>query len=188
MVTGFRRKRTRNRLPCGTKSRYNPRFDNERNQTGLFLMSINPYQAPSSELTAPVQTNPARPLAINLACWLFGLSSLAGCAIFIPGAGMDWKMDSPRMVYGMITGTILDIAVTIWLIHAISKGKNWARWAVLVLSVLAVCMLFIPGENPPLSKLIHIITIISTLAYLPGCALLFFGRGGRWFAQIKNAD
>lgn len=149
-------------------------------------MSINPYQAPASNLTPPVQAVTQRPLTINLACGLFGLSLLAGCADFIPGYGTDWEVGSTYMVYGMIAGAFILTVLSIGLIYAIFKGKNWARWTMLGLSVLGVLMLFLPNEEPTPSQLVRIIDIISTLSYLPGCALLFFGKGGRWFAEGKR--
>jgi hypothetical protein len=148
-------------------------------------MSNNPYQSPASDLSTPQQALPARPLAIKLACGVFGLASLAGFATLIPGYGTDWEKEPLYIVYILISVYILASGITIWLMHAIFNGKNWARWAMLGLSVLGALMLFMPTEEPTPSKLIETIEIISTLSYLPGCAVLFLGKGGRWFAEMK---
>jgi predicted membrane channel-forming protein YqfA (hemolysin III family) len=151
-------------------------------------MRTNPYRAPESDITPLPQTMPARPPAVTLTCAMFALNLLASFVDFMPQNEPFWKDISSNQRYAYVAVLIIGVMVTAWLIYAVSQGRNWARWVKLGLGVLGVLMLLLPAdpEAVPTSQLINLINITGTFIELPACALLFLGKGRKWFVACKN--
>lgn len=151
-------------------------------------MRTNPYRAPESDITPLPQTMPARPAAVTLTCAMFALNLLANFFGFMPQNELYWQTIPSHQVPGVVAALIVFVVVTSWLIFSVFRGNNWARWAKLELCALWVTIL-LTQANPDAhqtSQLIIFINTASTLIELPACALLFFGKGGKWFAACKN--
>ena len=79
------------------------------------------------------------------------------------------------------------LAISVALTFYIGRGRNWARIAYLLFSVLSVLVLLGSfGEMLKSPGWVIAGTVINTLIDFAVLAVLFFGPGGRWFRQLRE--
>lgn len=148
-------------------------------------MKNNPYSPPLAEVRDPVVVNPHPPRAVRNSCWLIVGSFVVGLVTLFPGmravpAGISMAS------YVAITVATLAVfgAITLWLTIKVLRRRNWARWTMLVYQALmwALGSPTIVAELQPYPQTAAI-DIACFIMVVIGCALLFFGPGGRWFAS-----
>jgi hypothetical protein len=145
------------------------------------------YAPPRSEVSDPKRTRPPSPPSVRLACLLIlaGLAlSLVSLLPFIRPPAPD-EQDVPLWV------TLLVVAIfgslTVWFTVQTSRGKNWARWAILLYLafgwVLSAMEFQTELERAPLFVMINSVCIALELV---ACWKLFTGEGAGWFAELAN--
>ncbi|MEN9865906.1 MAG: hypothetical protein RL748_1496 [Pseudomonadota bacterium] len=149
-------------------------------------MSYHPYQAPNSDLTPLNQPAPVRPRVVNLACIAFILSMLLSLVDLIPDLARGWDEGSRLMRFFEIVVIVILYGLFFGVIYAIAKGKNWARWLMLVLTALGQALAFLPDESPAKAQLFVVIAVIAMVLDWFACALLFLGPGRSWFVSRKE--
>jgi len=73
-----------------------------------------------------------------------------------------------------------------YLIYQISKGRNWARWSMVVIFIIAIPLTILPAfasfSHNPVHTLLGLIQIVL---YIIGMAFLFHGSSSSWFGAEK---
>lgn len=152
-------------------------------------MSQDPYNPPATkDLTPPLLDLPTRPAAIKTACLLFCVTYCLSLLTMMPGIRKEPFLDSALSWVVMVVFMLMYTAFFAWLLKATLDGKNWGRWAILLLWLL--CMVAILPDMPqemlkePLATRIDVLAIAIDLYSF---SLLFFSVGGQWFAACKAA-
>jgi hypothetical protein len=110
-----------------------------------------------------------RPRSITLAVYAQSLALVLGLAILVFG----WKVPWVALATCVIVGS---------LIVAVARRHNWARWALLSLTLVALFM------TSPLLKvqltfgvLVPVATVVQLALEVMGFVLLFRPAAGRWY-------
>ena len=124
------------------------------------------------------------PRSVVAACQLIVASFLLGLVLLLPGVGRpvvdpsaDWLVAS--LVFVIATG-----AVTLWLIGAVLKRRNWGRWA--MLAVLGLSWFILADdivETFQASTFEGALDVVCTAMEMTACVLLFGGDSARWFGE-----
>jgi hypothetical protein len=147
-------------------------------------MNPNPYAPPRAEV-ADLDPTPAPPPAVKRACLLIIVSMVLGIVTLLPGVRtpVPGEEDVPFLFVVAIVAVFGSF--TLWLLWCIVRGRNWARWGMLVF--LGVGWVMVGMEWPqslgrdPLASAIDIFSLALEAA---ACSLLFLGPGARWFAGL----
>lgn len=139
------------------------------------------------------QAAPERPQAVRNGVLLIYISaalSLVGAVISVFTVQDSEQMQEVRAQTGsdaaMTAGIVIGIVVSVVVcgLYALfgwfaGKGRNWARIVLLVLAILTLLGL--------ISQIMHgsFVGIATSIIFLVGTALLWFGPGGRWFQALK---
>ena len=79
-----------------------------------------------------------------------------------------------RSPYSLIVTKVIIYAASLFLIYQLNKGKNWARWALLVIFIIAVPLTILPGfdsfSHNPIDALLG---FIQTALYIIGLVFIF---------------
>ena len=134
--------------------------------------------APPLAPVADVHASRLAPRSVRRACQLLVASTLLGFA------GVTGPFEFPTFarpwlsLLGALAAVVVVTSVIFWLILKAYRGRNWARWMVVLLlaPTWALGALEFPGElaQAPIATLVGITT--SALDIL-ACWLLFFGAG-----------
>ena len=92
----------------------------------------------------------------------------------------DMPVDDRALGLGFYLGFLALMAVvTLWVIHQIQIGRNWARMVMLGLTVFGILsVLRTAGSDPPVSLLMN---AVDTLIDVTAMVLLFKPPGSDWF-------
>jgi hypothetical protein len=148
-------------------------------------MSPNPYAPPGAEVADPIPMRPEPPRTVSNACRLIVASLFLGLVTLLPGIGVPPPEDAQVPLIWTLTMIVVFGGLTLWLAVEVMRGKSWARWA--MLAYLAVGWVLGGGEftddflRSPLAGMIEAICMVMEIV---ACALLFFGSGGKWFAEL----
>lgn len=148
-------------------------------------MKPNPFAPPRAEVADPASKIPGPPRAVDRACLLVVASMFLGLVTLLPGVAAPAPDDAPVPLFITLVIVAFFGALTIWLAAAVHRGIGWARWALLAYLLLGW---FLSGlqfndefMRSPVSGMIEIVCVVMEVA---ASALLFFGSGAAWFAQL----
>jgi len=93
--------------------------------------------APPTAAVADVGVPSAAPQSVRRACKLIIASTLLGLAniVFVPDEVLRLTRSEPVLA-GMLVGAAIMIGVTALLVVKIYRGRNWARWTMLLFAAL----------------------------------------------------
>jgi hypothetical protein len=93
-----------------------------------------------------------------------------------------------RSPYFLIFTKLLVYAVTVFLIYQISKGKNWARWLLLVIVAIAFPLSILPTFDSITHNPVHALLGFLQLAlYIFAMVFLFHGSSSGWFGAARKS-
>jgi hypothetical protein len=118
-------------------------------------------------------------LAVNFLYLVVGLGIIRAVMTIIRHADVR----SPDF---LIYTKIIIYAGSVYLIYQLSKGRNWARWFLGVIFIIAIPLVILPAfasysHNPVAS----LITFIQTALYIIGMVFLFHRSSSNWFGAEK---
>jgi hypothetical protein len=86
----------------------------------------------------------------------------------------------------LIYTKIIIYAGSVYLIYQLNKGRNWARWFLGVIFIIAIPLVILPAfasySHNPVAALI---TFIRTALYIIGMVFLFHRSSSNWFGAEK---
>lgn len=89
----------------------------------------------------------------------------------------------------LILTKILIYAVSLYMIYQMSKGKDWARWSLVVIFAISIPLIVLPAfaamsHNPVYT----ILGLLQLGLYTVALLFLFQGNSSRWFGAIKTSQ
>lgn len=82
----------------------------------------------------------------------------------------------------LIMSKLLTYVFSVYLIYQISKGKNWARWALVVIFVVSIPLTILPAFDSFSHNPIHnLLGFVQLGLYIYGLVLLFHRDVSGWF-------
>ena len=138
--------------------------------------------APPMAPVGDVSLSELKPRSVLRACQLLVASSLLGFVGLADLPALPPYPQSWAFYGGGLAAFGLVVAFTIWLVVSAYRGRNWARWTLVVL--LAPSWVFGALEIPQqlLQPHIHeVVGLIANALDMLACWLLFFGKGARSF-------
>ena len=91
-----------------------------------------------------------------------------------------------RSPYSLIITKLIIYAGSLYLIYQLSKGRNWARWLMVVIFIIAIPLVILPAfasySHNPVDALLGFIQIAL---YIIGLVFLFHGSSSHWFGAEK---
>jgi hypothetical protein len=151
------------------------------------LMTDNPYAPPKATVAdvSPEGEARIRPREIALVLKL----AAAGYVFGLVAIALSWDYYSKLMTpAGLVVNQVFSLALAAWFYYKIYMGRNWARWVLLVSSVLGSILVFsrifleIVYSAPPLAKFSMVVGLVINLSIL---WLLFVSPGREWFTRGK---
>jgi peptidoglycan/LPS O-acetylase OafA/YrhL len=144
----------------------------------------NPYAPPGAALAQPQRDRPDKPSQVRRAVILLWISLAIGVAESVLNPGLHAQDDLPISILVM-GGTY---AINALLIHLVSRGRNWARIVLLLLTFAGLSMYMVfPGEvftGPWWSVTLTGLGIVLDVTAL---AMLFTGKGAKWYSSRAPA-
>ena len=154
------------------------------------MESNNPYAPPKAAVEdVSGGEHPPRPPEVTKALQLLWA---AVAVSFVSGAINAFTMETPGMpksmyVGFMVFGWVVGILIVWWIFSSIGKGKNWARIVQLVFFILSILGLMMTYSMPQkVSGIVWALYAVQMGLNLWAVILLFAGRGGEWFREMKN--
>lgn len=93
-----------------------------------------------------------------------------------------------RSPYFLIATKFLVYAVGLYLIYQTGKGRNWARWALLVVLSVGIPLSVLPSLDAIAHSPVHTgLGILQLLLYLGALVLLFHRTVTAWFKDHSPA-
>jgi len=131
----------------------------------------------------PTKALSERPSKVALAVKLFYLVVGVGIVRAIMTIMRHADVRSP---YFLIYTKLIIYAGSLYLIYQLSKGKNWARWLLVVIFIIAVPLVILPVfvsySHNPVDTLLG---FIQTALYIIGLVFLFHRSSSSWFGAEK---
>lgn len=152
-------------------------------------MAQNPYEAPESRVADPIAPEVPRPAEVTRAVRILWISLAASLVTMLPvirgnwwaAEGGDSMPDAGPVIVGF---ALLMFAVSAWLVWMVSRGRNWARWTLLVLFVVGWLFLLTDfSRSITETPLAALADALIAAAEVWACYLLFSGAGAAWFAR-----
>ena len=138
--------------------------------------------APPIAPVADVSLSEPRPRSVLRACQLLVASTLLGFVGLADLPALPPNAQTWAFFGGGLAAFGLVVAFTIWLVVSAYRGRNWARWTLVVL--LAPSWIFGALEISEQLLQVSIQEVVGLLANaldMLACWLLFFGKGARNF-------
>ena len=91
-----------------------------------------------------------------------------------------------RSPYSLIITKLIIYAVSVYMIYQLNKGKNWARWLLGVIFIIAIPLTILPAfaslSHNPVDALL---ALIQTALYIIGLVFVFHRSSSSWFGAEK---
>ena len=91
-----------------------------------------------------------------------------------------------RSPYFLIYTKLIIYAGSLFLIYQLSKGRNWARWLMVVIFIICIPLVILPAfasySHNPVDALLG---FIQTALYIIGLVFLFLRSSSSWFGAEK---
>jgi hypothetical protein len=131
----------------------------------------------------PTQALSERPPKVALAVKFFyvivGLGVIRAAMTIIRHADV-------RSPYFLIFTKLIIYAFSFYVIYQLNKGRNWARWVMLVIFIIAIPLTILPAfssfSHSPVDALLG---FIQTVLYIVGLVFLFHRSSSSWFGAEK---
>ena len=79
-------------------------------------------------------------------------------------------------------------AASLFLIYEMGKGKNWARWMLVVIFAISIPLIILPNFEAIFHNPIHAILGVGQLGlYLVALLFLFHGSSAEWFGSRRTS-
>ena len=92
-----------------------------------------------------------------------------------------------RSPYFLILTKFVIYTISLYLIYQIDKGKNWARFSMVIIFIIAIPLAILPTFASYSHNPVHTaFGYIQIALYIIGLASLFHGSSSKWFAQRKS--
>jgi uncharacterized membrane protein YjdF len=132
----------------------------------------------------PTKTLSERPSKVALAVKFFYLVVGAGIIRAVMTIIRHADVRSPHF---LIYTKLIIYAGSLYLIYQLNKGRNWARWWLLVIFIIAIPLVILPAfasySHNPVDALI---AFIQTALYIIGMVFLFHRSSSNWFGAEKT--
>lgn len=94
-----------------------------------------------------------------------------------------------RSPYFLIIVKLLLYSLSIYLIHETSRGKNWARWSIVVILLLGFPLTILPAFDSITHSPVQSLLVFLQLAmYILALVFLFHKTSSGWFAGRKHTS
>lgn len=155
-------------------------------------MAQNPYEPPEAPVADPVAANVPRPPEVALACRILWIVFVLGFVTLLPSIRGEWWMspglsgdDASGLAAGLVMALILS-ALFAYFVWWISRGRNWARWALLAYLIFGLLVMVADfprsiSETP----IAAVLDVVMAIAEVWACHLLFRGPGAAWFSPKR---
>lgn len=152
------------------------------------MSSSDRYAAPRADvadLARPDTLLASRPRSVVWACWLMLASMAAGLVSLLPFVDPPMSGD-PVAMTAMVWGVTLVLAAAeLWILRCVWQRRQWARWVMVALTVLAVVLsVQTIEEDWTRAPLVAWLGIASSVLSTAGALLLLAGPAARWFKGI----
>jgi hypothetical protein len=127
------------------------------------------------------QTVSERPAKVMTATKLLYLVVLIGIARATMTVIRHADVRSPDF---LIYTKLLIYAVSVVLIYQVSKGRNWARWTLLVILTGAIPLVVLPAYDSLLHNPVQgLLVLLQLVLYTIGMVFLFQKDSSAWFSS-----
>ena len=149
----------------------------------------NPYEPPRAQLerSEPTLPAPERPVQVQRAVVLLWISLIAS---FVGSLGevsflLAEEPEFGSTFIGVFVGSFALMAIPI---HLVWRRRNWARYAVLLLSITGfIAAVWMPSDDASYRE--YMLDIVLTALEALALYLLFTGPGAAWFSRsTQGAD
>jgi hypothetical protein len=134
----------------------------------------------------PTQALSERPPKVSLAVKFFyvivGLGIIRAAMTIIRHADV-------RSPYSLVITKLIIYAGSLYLIYQLSKGRNWARWSMVVIFIISIPLTILPAfasfsHNPVHTSL----GFVQLALYIIGLVFLFHRSSSSWFGAEKISN
>lgn len=91
-----------------------------------------------------------------------------------------------RSPYFLIYTKLIIYAGSLFVIYQLSKGRNWARWLMVVIFIIAIPLTILPAfasySHNPVDALL---AFLQTALYIIGMVFVFHRSSSKWFSAKK---
>ena len=91
-----------------------------------------------------------------------------------------------RSPYFLIYTKLIIYAGSLYVIYQLSKGRNWARWVLVVIFIISIPLVILPAfasySHNPVDTLLG---FIQTALYIIGLVFIFHPSSSSWFGAEK---
>jgi hypothetical protein len=141
-----------------------------------------PPRAAVADLTAPDALLASRPRSVAWACWLMLASMAIGLVSLLPWVDPPIAAEPVAMTALTWGITLALAAVELWLLRCVWQRRNWARWVMVLLTVLGVVLgVTVIGEDWTRAPLLAWLGIASSAFSAAAVVLLLVRASSRWF-------
>jgi hypothetical protein len=141
-----------------------------------------PPRAAVADLASPDALLASRPRSVAWACWLMLASMAVGLVSLLPWVDPPIAAEPVAMTALTWGITLVLAAVELWILRCVWQRHNWARWVMVVLTVLGVVLgVTIIGEDWTRAPLVAWLGIASSAFSAAAVVLLLVRTSSRWF-------
>jgi hypothetical protein len=91
-----------------------------------------------------------------------------------------------RSPYHLIITKLIIYAFSLYLIYQLNKGRNWARWSLVVIFIIAIPLVILPAFASFSHNLVDtLLEFIQIALYIIGLVFLFHRSSSNWFGSEK---
>ena len=91
-----------------------------------------------------------------------------------------------RSPYFLIYTKLIIYAGSLYVIYQLSKGRNWARWMLVVIFIISIPLVILPAfESFSHNPVDTLLGFIQTALYIIGLVFIFHRSSSNWFGAEK---
>jgi hypothetical protein len=91
-----------------------------------------------------------------------------------------------RSPYFLIYTKLIIYAGSLYVIYQLSKGRNWARWVLVVIFIIAIPLVILPAfESFSHNPVDTLLGFVQTVLYIIGLVFVFHRSSSNWFGAEK---
>ena len=130
--------------------------------------------------TIELSTRPAKVVLAVKVLYLFVALGVIRTALM-----MIRHLDVRSPFIDIVTNLLL-YAASLYLIHQLSKGKNWARWSLVAILFFSLFLLLLPTfDSFTLNPVNTLLVFVQYTLYVVALVLLFHREAQGWFAGVR---
>jgi hypothetical protein len=124
------------------------------------------------------------PEKVILAAKLFYIVIGMGFVRMVITVVRHWDVRTPDV---FILSKLVLWSVSLFFVYQVSKGKNWARWIMVVMFIIAIPMAILPRISSLSHTLIpNLLGLVQVFLYVWAIVLLFQATSNAWFKEKKE--